>query len=125
MERYVFVALGAALGGLARYVIGTSITQYFGLRFPLGTMVINVTGCFAIGILMTVIGARAMNARWQPLLVVGVLGGYTTFSSFGWEAYQAVRDGNPMMGLAYVLLSVTLGYLAVWCGAAIAQRGIL
>jgi len=125
MERYVFVALGAALGGLARYVIGTSITQYFGLRFPLGTMVINVTGCFVIGILMTLIGAKAMNARWQPLLVVGILGGYTTFSSFGWEAYQAIRDGNPMMGFAYVLLSVTLGYLAVWCGAAIATRGIL
>ena len=125
MERYVFVALGAALGGLARYVIGTSITQYFGLRFPLGTMVINVTGCFVIGILMTLIGAKAMNARWQPLLVVGILGGYTTFSSFGWEAYKAIRDGNPMMGFAYVLLSVTLGYLAVWCGAAIATRGIL
>jgi CrcB protein len=125
MERYAMVALGAALGGLARYVLGTAITQYFGLRFPLGTLVINVTGCFVIGILMTLIGARAMNARWQPLLVVGVLGGYTTFSSFGWEAFQAVRDGNPMIGLAYVSLSVALGYLAVWCGAAIAQRGIL
>ncbi|HEY4360824.1 MAG TPA: fluoride efflux transporter CrcB [Bryobacteraceae bacterium] len=125
MERYVFVALGAALGGLARYVIGTSITQYFGLRFPLGTMVINVTGCFVIGILMTLIGAKAMSARWQPLLVVGALGGYTTFSSFGWEAYQAIRDGNPLMGFGYVALSVTLGYLAVWCGATIAQRGIL
>jgi CrcB protein len=74
---------------------------------------------------MTLIGARAMNPRWQPLLVVGVLGGYTTFSSFGWEAYQAVRDGNPMMGLAYVLLSVTLGYLAVWGGASIARHGMI
>ena len=125
MERYVLVAIGAALGGLARYVIGTAITQSLGLRFPIGTLVVNVTGCFVIGILMTLITARAMNPRWQPLLVVGVLGGYTTFSSFGWETFQAVREGNPMMGLAYVALSVTLGYLAVWCGAAIAQRGIL
>jgi fluoride exporter len=125
MERYFLVAVGAALGGLARYILGTAITQYFGLRFPLGTMVINVTGCFVIGILMTLITAHALNPRWQPLLVVGVLGGYTTFSSFGWEAFQAIREGNPMMGFAYVALSVTLGYLAVWCGAAIAQRGVL
>jgi fluoride exporter len=121
MERYVLVAFGAALGGLARYVVGTAITQSLGLRFPLGTLVVNVTGCFAIGILMTLIASHAMSPRWQPLLVVGVLGGYTTFSSFGWEAFQAIREGNPTMGLAYVALSVTLGYLAVWVGAAIAR----
>ncbi len=123
MSQYLLVALGAAAGGLARYIIGTAIMQRFGGRFPLGTLAINVTGCFLIGVLMTMIAERGtLNPKWQPLLVVGVLGGYTTFSSFGWETYTRVREGSLFMGLAYVLLSVTLGYIAVWCGALLARR---
>jgi len=123
MSQYLLVALGAAAGGLARYIIGTAIMQRFGGRFPLGTLAVNVTGCFLIGVLMTMIAERGtLNSKWQPLLVVGVLGGYTTFSSFGWETYTRVREGSLFMGLAYVLLSVTLGYIAVWCGAYLARR---
>ena len=123
MSQYLLVALGAAAGGLARYIVGTAIVQRFGGRFPLGTLVINVTGCFLIGVLMTMIAERGtLNSKWQPLLVVGVLGGYTTFSSFGWEAYTRVREGSLLMGLAYMLLSVALGYIAVWCGAYLARR---
>jgi CrcB protein len=123
MTRYLFVALGAAAGGLARYVIGTAIMQRSGGRFPLGTLVVNITGCFLVGVLMTMITERGtLASKWQPLLVVGVLGGYTTFSSFGWETYRSIREGHVLMGLAYVLLSVGLGYLAVWCGASLARR---
>ena len=88
MERYVLVAIGAALGGLARYIVGTAITQHLGLRFPVGTLVVNVTGCFVIGILMTLITARAMNPRWQPLLVVGDEGLLKELSS-------TLRSGRP------------------------------
>jgi|HubBroStandDraft_2_1064218.scaffolds.fasta_scaffold1357918_1 CrcB protein len=123
MSQYLLVALGAAAGGLARYIIGTAIMQRFGGRFPLGTLVINVTGCFLIGVLMTMITERGtLNSKWQPLLVVGVLGGYTTFSAFGWETYARVREGSFFMGFAYVLLSVGMGYIAVWCGAYLARR---
>ena|ERR1035438_338592 len=123
MSQYLLVALGAAAGGLARYIIGTAIMQRFGGRFPLGTLAINVTGCFLIGVLMTMITERGtLSSKWQPLLVIGVLGGYTTFSSFGWETYRSIREGNAFMGLAYVLLSVGLGYIAVWCGALLARR---
>ncbi len=122
MSPYLLVALGAAAGGVARYVIGTAIMQRFGGRFPLGTLIINVTGCFLIGVLMTMRERDTLASKWQPLLVVGVLGGYTTFSSFGWEAYRSVREGSVFMGLAYVVLSVTLGYIAVWCGALVAKR---
>jgi len=123
MSQYLLVALGAAAGGLARYIIGTAIMQRFGGRFPLGTLVINVTGCFLIGVLMTLITERGtLSSKWQPLLVVGVLGGYTTFSAFGWETYRSVREGSMLMGLAYVLLSVGLGYIAVWFGALLARR---
>ena len=123
MERYLLVMAGAAAGGLARYVLGIAIMQRFPMRFPLGTLVVNVTGCFLIGVLMTVLTERwNVGPQWRLLLVVGVLGGYTTFSSFGWETFQAVRDGSPMIGLMNVLLSVILGYVAVWFGAVLASR---
>jgi|SRR5271154_7228115 len=123
MDRYLAVMIGAAAGGLARYVIGTAVMQRFGGRFPLGTLVVNVTGCFLIGVLMTFFTERpAAHPNWRLLLVTGVLGGYTTFSSFGWETYQAVRDGSTLSGFANVALSVILGLLAVWCGALLARR---
>lgn len=115
--------LGAAFGGLARYLLGTVIAQRYGARFPPGaTLVINVTGCFFIGVIMTLLTERFQaDPRWRLFLVVGVLGGYTTFSSFGWETYQSVRDGSPVMGLINILASVIFGYVAVWCGAALAR----
>jgi fluoride exporter len=115
------VMLGAAVGGVARYGIGTAIMQRFGGRFPLGTLVVNVSGCFLIGVLMTVFTERLVQENWRLLLVVGVLGGYTTFSSFGWETYHSVRNGDALVGLANVVLSVVVGYLAVWLGAVLAR----
>jgi fluoride exporter len=123
MDRYLLVMLGAAAGGVARYVIGGAVMQRFGGRFPLGTLVVNAGGCFLIGILMTLLTERwTTDPRWRLLLVVGALGGFTTFSSFAYETYQTVRDGSPFMGLLNVVLSVTLGYIAVWCGALLARR---
>ena len=123
MTRYFMVMLGAALGGLARYVIGTAVMQRFTGRFPLGTLVVNVTGCFLIGILLPMLTERGEpRPNLRLLLVVGVLGGYTTFSSFAWESFQAVDEGSRWIGFANLALSVILGYLAVWCGALLARR---
>ena len=123
MTRYFMVMLGAALGGLARYVIGTAVMHRFTGRFPLGTLVVNVTGCFLIGILLPLLTERGEpRPNLRLLLVVGVLGGYTTFSSFAWESFQAVDEGSRWIGFANVALSVVLGYLAVWCGALLVRR---
>jgi CrcB protein len=123
MTRYFMVMLGAALGGLARYIIGSAVMQRFGGRFPLGTLVVNVTGCFLIGILLPLLTERGEpRPNLRLLLVVGVLGGYTTFSSFAWESFQAVDEGSRWIGFANVALSVILGYLAVWCGALLVRR---
>ena len=127
MNRYLLVMLGAALGGLARYVIGTALLQRFTARFPatvfpVGTVMVNVTGCFLIGILMTLFIARAdPNPNLRLLLVTGVLGGYTTFSSFAWESFEAIDKEQIWIGLANIVLSVVIGYLAVWCGAWVAR----
>jgi CrcB protein len=127
MNRYLLVMLGAALGGLSRYIVGTAVLQRFNARFPenvfpVGTVVVNVTGCFLIGILMSLFVARGdPNPSLRLLLVTGVLGGYTTFSSFGWESFEAIDKEQIWIGLANIVLSVVLGYLAVWCGAWVAR----
>lgn len=115
---------GGAVGSLARYVAGTSIMSRFTGRFPLGTLVVNASGCFLIGAIMTMLTSQktAPHPNWRLLLVVGFLGGYTTFSSFAWETYSATRDGSPWIGLLNVVSSVVLGYLAVWLGAICAGR---
>ena len=123
MDRYLAVLIGAGLGGLSRYWLGTWIMTNYRGRFPLGTFVINVSGSFLIGILMTLLIERLQpHPNWRLFLVVGVLGGYTTFSSFEYEAYQAVRDGASEMALLYVAGSVILGYLGVWLGAMLVSR---
>ena len=121
MDKYLVVLAGAGLGGLTRYVAGTWIMAKYGGRFPLGTFVINITGAFLIGVLMTVLTQRFHpHPNWRLFIVVGFLCGYTTFSSFEYETYQAMRDGERWLGLIYVAGSVVLGYLGVWLGSLVA-----
>ena len=122
VDKYLLVLFGGGVGALARYIVGTAIAERAGTRFPsAGTMVINVTGSFLIGFLMTILTRRLGHPNWRLLLVVGFLGGYTTFSSFEYETLQAVESGAMWMGLLNVVGSVVLGYLAVWIGSAIAK----
>ncbi len=122
MDRYLVVLAGAGLGGLARYALGTWIMAKYAGRFPLGTFVINISGAFLIGMLMTLFIQWHPHPNWRLFLVVGVLGGYTTFSSFEYEALIAFRNAERLMGLLYVVGSVSAGYLAVWLGAMLVSR---
>ena len=123
MIRYLLVAIGGGAGALARYVAASAIMTRFGGKFPLGTLVINVTGSFLIGFLMTTLTERfKLDPSWRLLLVVGFLGGYTTFSSFEWETFTAVREGAWWTGALNVTSSVMLGYIAVWLGVMLARR---
>ena len=123
MIRYLLVVIGGGTGALARYVAASAIMTRFGGKFPLGTLVINVTGSFLIGFLMTILTERfKLDPNWRLLLVVGFLGGYTTFSSFEWETYSAVREGGLWTGMLNVVSSVMLGYVAVTLGSMLARR---
>lgn len=123
MKEYFLVMAGGAVGSLARYAASSAIMTRLGGRFPWGTLFVNVTGSFLIGLLMTLLTERLLpHPGWRLLLVVGFLGGYTTFSTFEYETYKAVTGGGPWMGLLNVAASVVLGYLAIWVGAALAAR---
>jgi CrcB protein len=108
---------GGAIGTLARFVVSSAMMTRLSGKFPYGTFAVNVSGCFLIGVLMTLFTQRAMHANWRFALVVGFLGGYTTFSSFEYETFVAARDGHPLLGLLNVTASVVMGYLAVWLGS--------
>lgn len=120
--KYALVMLGGAIGSVVRYAAGTALTSRFGARFPFGTFFVNITGSFLIGMAMTLLTERLPHPYLRLLLVVGFLGGYTTFSSFEWETYSTVRGGGSWLGLANVAGSVVFGYLAVWLGAVLVRR---
>jgi CrcB protein len=123
MEKYFLVLLGGAIGSLARYLAASAIMNRYPGRFPLGTLVVNVTGCFLIGVILTSITQKTQpSPNWQLFLVVGLLGGYTTFSGFAWEIFTSARNGSPWIGLINLISSVILGYFAVWLGVISANR---
>jgi len=117
MTKYWMVGLGGFLGSVARFWVGSYITGRMGARFPFGTFAINISGSFLIGFIVTLLAARA---EWSPnllyLIPVGFIGAYTTFSTFELEAFRGVQRGDLLLSLLYVLLSVTVGYAAVWLG---------
>jgi CrcB protein len=121
IAKITIVMAGAALGGAARYVVATLLTAKLAGRFPWGTFAVNVTGCFLIGLLATILAERA-SPPWALFLVTGILGGYTTFSAFGWETVQLTRQGEHGLALAYALGSVACGYAGVWLGVLLARR---
>lgn len=118
----LLVAVGGALGAVARFVVGNAVSRAIGSALPYGTFVINVIGCFAMGLLMTIIVDRELlPATWRLLLCVGLLGGFTTFSSFGYEALMLLTEGRLLAALAYVGGSVVLGLMAAGMGVLCAR----
>jgi CrcB protein len=106
-----------------RYAVGTAVVQRFGPGFPLGTLAINLLGSFLIGVVIELAQTRAlgMTVEARTFLAVGVLGGFTTFSSFSYESLTLLREGAPGLAAAYVAGSVILGILAAFAGVVLAR----
>ena len=122
MINYLIIGAGGFIGAIARYAIGVWIGQKWGRSFPLGTFVINVSGSFFIGLIMSLFTERFMvNPQWRLLLVVGFLGAYTTFSTFEYETGRLVKDGEWIIASMNVILSVFAGFAALKIGEVIAK----
>lgn len=102
---------------MLRFWLGSYIGSKMGTRFPYGTLVINVTGSFLIGLAVALLTAKTQwSPNWRYLIPIGFVGGYTTFSAFEFETLRTIQDGQIGLGLFYVALSVFVGFVAVWGG---------
>ncbi len=110
------VALGGAIGASARYLAGVAIMRNFGAHdFPLGVMVVNIIGSFLMGALIVFLGQKELT-HWNALLATGVLGGFTTFSSFSLETWRLMSSGRYELAAIYIGLSVVVSILALIAG---------
>ena len=124
MLNYLWVGLGGALGSVARFWLSGVVARRFGESFPHGTLVINITGSFVIGVLAAMgmpEGRVYLSPAARNFLMIGLCGGYTTFSSFSLQTMNLANDGEWLYAGLNVILSVALCLLAVWCGFFSAQ----
>jgi CrcB protein len=123
LVQLLLIGLGGFAGTILRYLIGGWIQASAGTSaFPWGTLTINLLGCFGIGLLAELIDARGfLRPEWRGVLMVGVLGGFTTFSAFANETVNAARDAAMHTALLNVFASVGLGLIAVWGGRLLAH----
>ena len=113
---YLLIALGGAAGSLMRYLAGGAIQARSASGFPIGTMIVNVSGCFLIGVLIRQFLNMQLSHELRALLIVGFCGGFTTFSTFSAETVGLIEGGEYARAITYVLLSVTLCLLATLAG---------
>src|SRR5579872_6238722 len=119
MLMYFWIAVGSALGGMARYALSGVVASAYGETFPLGTLVINILGSFIIGFFATLTGpdGRVLaSPATRQFVMTGLCGGFTTFSSFSLQTLNLARDGDFFRASANIVLSVALCLLFVWFG---------
>lgn len=122
MQKYVLIAVGGALGSVARVWVGSAVADRMGTKFPYGTFLINITACLIIGFSMTLLDRRGeLNTAWRFLIPVGFVGAYSTFSTFEWEAFSNLQIGAFLLASIYIASSIFLGLAAVWGGIMIAK----
>jgi CrcB protein len=110
------VAAGGAVGAVLRYLVGKAMGPQADASVPWHTFVVNLTGAFVLGALIAVAARHGWPGWWRPFLAVGILGGYTTFSTYAIESVELVLRGQGTLGVAYGFGTVALGMLAGWLG---------
>jgi CrcB protein len=122
LQKYLLIAVGGALGSIARYWVGSTVASRLGAKFPYGTLVINLTACVIIGFSLTLLARRtALNPAWRFLVPIGFVGAYSTFSTYEWETLSLLRGGAFAEASLYAFGSLFLGLVATWLGVMIAE----
>jgi fluoride exporter len=122
MWTMLMIGLGAAVGANLRYALSLWAARQWGAAFPYGTLLINVSGSFAIGFVIVLLTARFVAGDfWRPLLVTGLLGGFTTFSTFSYETAMLLTSGSWLAAGLNLLASVGMGLIGVFFGAGLAR----
>ena len=122
MQKYFFIAFGGALGSVARYVVGTSVSNRLGIRFPFGTLAINLSACLIVGLSMEILNHHTdLNPALRYLIPIGFIGAYSTFSTFEWEIFSNLNSGAFWIAILYVATSLVFGLIAVALGAAVGR----
>lgn len=117
MENYLIVSLGAIVGASARYWVGSWAADRFGTSFPFGTLMINLTGSFLLGFFVILFTDRfLMDPRWRLFAAIGILGSYTTFSTYTYESVNLILNGQVWLGIGNLIGSSVLGAVAVVLG---------
>ena len=122
MQKYLLIAAGGALGSILRYWVGSTISGRVGIRFPYGTLVVNLTACVIIGFTLTYLGRRAdLSPAWRFFVPIGFIGAYSTFSTYEWETLSTLRSGAFALAALYAVGSLILGLVATWCGTLLGE----
>ncbi len=115
------IAVGGALGAIARYQLAAMIQNRIPVGFPWGTFIVNISGCLVMGVATTLLTDRLVHPNWRFLIPIGFIGAYTTFSTFELETFRAVTDGAWLVGGLNVVGSVVAGYIALWLGVVLTR----
>ncbi len=120
MRALLFVGIGGGLGSILRYMISLFVGKHIPIIFPLGTLLVNISGCFLIGVFYSIFARHAdVSTDWRLLLITGICGGYTTFSTFSYDGLILLRQGSNLSFMLYVFSSVVIGLLATFAGVAL------
>lgn len=118
---YLWVGLGGLVGANARFLLGRIVIDRLGSSFPYGTFLVNLSGSFAIGLVLTSLLVRGADPAWRLLVVTGFLGGYTTFSTYTFEAVSLIEEGRWARAAVYAIGSTAVGLAACWGGVALGR----
>jgi len=121
VQKVIFIGLAGLLGTVGRYGVGELVARRFGNSFPIGTLVVNTLGCFLAGSLFYLLERDAVSDTLRAVVMIGFLGGFTTFSAYGLQTFNLIRGGDIGLALLNVVGSNVAGLLMAWAGYSLAK----